>query len=68
MMNEDDRASMVDDLESSETQQAPGFNIGALLPGGIAPGPQELAVGAIILGALAFAILVRRGFRPVLNK
>lgn len=67
MMNEDDRAAMVDDIESSETQRA-GINLSALFPGGISPGPQELAVGGIILGALLFAILVRRGFRPVLSK
>jgi len=59
---------MVDDIESTETQRATRFSLGALIPGGVAPGPQELAVAGIILGALAFTILIRRGFRPVLSK
>lgn len=64
----DDRGAMVDDLESTETQRGSRFNLAAFIPGGAAPGPQELAVAGIILGALAFVVLVRRGFRPVLSK
>lgn len=55
------------DLESTETQRT-GLNLGALLPGGLSPGPQEIAVGAIILGALVFVIAIRKGFRPVVNR
>jgi len=55
-------------LESSERQEASRLNLSALFPGGASPGPQELAVAGVILAALLFVILVRRGFRPVLVK
>lgn len=45
-----------------------GANILSLIPGGIAPEPEETAVAGIILGALLFVFLVRKGFGSVLNK
>lgn len=57
-----------DDMETSEQQEPQGLNLGALLPGGVSPGPQELAVAAIIIGALVFVIAVRKGFRPVVSR
>jgi hypothetical protein len=45
-----------------------GVNFAALFPGGEAPGAEEIAVAGIILGALAFVILMRRGFSAVLSK
>lgn len=38
-----------------------------LLPGGAAPGPVELGVGLLVLGALAWIVLIRRGFKDVLG-
>lgn len=44
------------------------INLASLVPGGIAPEPQETAVAVIVLAALGFVILMRRGFGSVLSK
>lgn len=40
----------------------------AVIPGGHRPTADEVALSMLILGALAFIVLVRRGFRPVLTR
>ncbi len=58
----------IERTDGDQSSRGAGINLGAFLPGGIAPGPQEVAVALIVLGALGFVILVRRGFASVLNK
>jgi hypothetical protein len=42
------------------------FNVLSLLPGGERPGNVEIATALLVLGALGYLILVRRGFRGVI--
>lgn len=43
-------------------------NLLSVLPGGVAPEPEETAVAGIIVGALIIVFLIRKGFGSVLNK
>jgi hypothetical protein len=65
-------AMMADELESyrvdADDTGGAGWNLGSLLPGGEPPDATSVAVAGIVLGALAFVILMRRGFASVLNK
>lgn len=40
----------------------------AVIPGGHKPTGDETALAMLVLGALIFIMLVRRGFRPVLTR
>lgn len=65
---------MLEDYDEAQGSNGPGGAEGrgnsflSVLPGGIAPEPEETAVAGIILVALAVVILVRKGFGSVLNK
>lgn len=63
-------ASSPDDIDpqGADIGRSMGINLGDFLPGGLAPQPQEIYVAGIILAALGFVILMRRGFGSVLNK
>ena len=63
-MHPDELESYRDDGETGGV----GWNIGSLLPGGEPPDAVSVTVAGIVLGALAFVILMRRGFASVLNK
>lgn len=68
-MMQADELETYEDAEMSDAQpRAGGFNLGALVPGGEPPGAEELSVAGIILGAILFVFLMRRGFASVLNK
>lgn len=47
---------------------AKGIRILRLVPGGAQPGREELATGLLVLAALAWIILVRKGFKGALPK
>lgn len=56
--------------EADETDSwgGPPVRLGLLAPGGDPPGPVETRVALILLGALGFIMLARRGFRGVLAR
>ncbi len=57
-----------EDIPADAATRRGGVNLFTVLPGGVAPEPEETAVAAIIIGALIVVFLIRRGFGSVLNK